>query len=99
MSSRDDRQLEAVEKWIKNRCNGTWEFCTGFGKTTAAIIAINRFIVKNPRKKIIVIVPTDYLRGQWISILDKKGLSFNAEVKIINSAIKQPFFCDLLILD
>ena len=46
-----------------------------------------------------IIVPTEYLKTQWITVLDKKGIVFNIEVLIINSAIKSTFFCDFLILD
>ena len=99
MSSRDDRQELGVQKWINNGCKATLEWCTGVGKTRAGLIAIERFRKKNPNQYIVIIVPTEYLKGQWVSQLDTRGYIFNIEVKIINSAIKNPFFCNFLILD
>ena len=39
--TRDERQEIARVKWIKNKCKGTIEACTGFGKTRVAINCIN----------------------------------------------------------
>ena len=98
-SSRTIRQKEAIEKWIAARCCGTGIYPTGFGKTTTAIGCIKRFLNKNPTKKILVVVPTDVLKVQWTKILDYNGLSFNAEVQIINSVIRQEQYFDMLVLD
>ncbi len=99
MSNRDERQLLGVEKWIKAGCKATLQWCTGVGKTRAGFIAIDRFLAKNPGKHIVIIVPSEYLKGQWVKQLTDRGLVFNIEVKIINSAVKEKFFCDFLILD
>lgn len=98
-SSRTIRQKEAIEKWINSKCRGTGIYPTGFGKTTTAIGCIKRFLNKNPTKKILVVVPTDVLKIQWIKILDYNGLSINTDVKIINTVIKNEQYYDLLILD
>lgn len=96
---RTERQKEGVRKWINSGCRGTWMYCTGFGKTRTAITAIKAFLTKNVNKKIVVIVPTDYLRIQWIQELNKNGLIHDVTVEIINSAIKSDAQIDLVILD
>lgn len=36
--SRDERQQECVEKWIKAKCRGAIEACTGFGFKLKAVL-------------------------------------------------------------
>lgn len=97
--TRDERQQQAVKKWIENGCRGTLQWCTGTGKTRAAIIAIKSFLSKNPDKKIVVIVPTEYLKIQWYQELSKFGIFNNVQVEIINSAIKIVSQVDFIVLD
>lgn len=97
--TRDDRQKLGIQKWIKAGCKGTLQWCTGSGKTRAAIIGIKSFLSKNQDKRIVVIVPTEYLKTQWLLELNKFGLLYEVTVEIINSAIKADTQIDLLILD
>ena len=97
--TRDERQKLGIQKWINSGCRGTLEWCTGSGKTRAAIIGIKSFLSKNPNKKIVVIVPSDHLKSQWLIELNKFKLIPTVTVEIINSAIKVPSKIDLLILD
>jgi superfamily II DNA or RNA helicase len=60
-------------------------------------MAISRFLDKNPGRKVLVIVPTDYLKTQWEEKLQEWELE--VEVGIVNSVIKQPREIDFLILD
>ena len=99
MIDRTIRQKEAIEKWIANKCKGSFNFCTGFGKSYTAIMAIERFFAKNPTKRVLIIVPTEVLQRQWISNLAKEGLVFNIDVLIINTAVKQERLYDLMIID
>ena len=69
------------------------------GKTRGAIMAIKAFLSKNTNKKIVVVVPTDYLKIQWIQELSKYSLIHLVSVEIINSAIKVKEKVDLLVLD
>ena len=69
------------------------------GKTRGALMAIKAFLSKNTNKKIVIVVPTDYLKIQWIQELTKYSLNSFASVEIINSAIKIEEHVDLLILD
>lgn len=97
--TRDERQEEARVKWIKNRCKGTFEFATGFGKTFTAIKCVKSVVNKYPNIKILIIVPTDNLKEQWIQNLDYNGLTFNTDVQIVNTVIKHHYKTDILVLD
>ena len=97
--TRDERQEESLRKWIKAKGKGTIIACTGFGKTRVAINCFKKVLTKYPNIKAIVVVPTEALKDQWISILDSQGLSLNSEVLVINTASKKQYKCDLLILD
>ena len=97
-STRDLKQEECFNLWVKKGCRGTIEACTGFGKTRIAIMAIQRFLKKNPGRTVMVVVPTDNLQKQWRTKLLEAGLIF-IDVLIINTAVKSPRVCDLLILD
>lgn len=99
MSTRDERQLECVKKWVSSRCCGTLECCTGFGKTRTALICITKFINKNPNGSVLIIVPTKELKNQWEGLLITNGIT-SATVAIINTAIKKSTWdVDLLIID
>lgn len=96
---RTERQKLGIRKWVDYKCRGTLCWSTGVGKTNAACIAIKLFLTKNKGKKIVVVVPTDNLKVQWISVLVKQQLFYDVSVEIINSAIKRQEKVDLLILD
>ena len=98
-SARSIRQEDGVQKWVDNKCKGSLCWATGVGKTRAGIIAIKRFLNKNPNRQILVVVPTEVLKRQWIKLLYNEGLSLNVNVQIINSVIKHYYSVDLLILD
>jgi len=97
--TRTERQELAVSKWIKAKGRGTCAWATGSGKTRIAIMAIKSFLTKNKGKNIKVIVPTEYLKVQWLLELDKYGLSLDVNVEIINSTVKKEEIIDLLVLD
>lgn len=94
---RTQRQIQAVDKWVANKCKGVWVFATGFGKTYTSMMAIKRFYNKNPSGSVTVIVPTEVLKEQWEVGLANQDL--HANVMIINSAIKKQFSTNLLIID
>ena len=97
--TRTERQQEAVKKWIGNKGKGTIVACTGFGKTRMAIMSLKTVLKKYPDIRVLVVVPTDTLKKQWISVLNEQGIVFNVEVQIINTVIKHSWTCDFLIID
>ena len=97
--TRDERQEEARIKWIKSGGKGCWVFPTGVGKTYAAIKAVKSFIDKYSTARFLVIVPTDNLKVQWEQYIDNTGLSLNGEVVIVNTAVKNCYKTDILVID
>ena len=96
---RTQRQVLGVKKWINAGCRGTLQWATGIGKTNAAIIAIKSFLERNKNKIIVVTVPTEYLKLQWMQKLNKASIFHEVSVEIINSAIKKHDKVDFLIID
>ena len=97
--TRTERQQEAVRRWIANKGKGSIEAATGFGKTNVGMIAAKALLKKYPQFRILVVVPTTALKSQWQNKIDEEGLSFSAEVQVINTVIKHEWNCDFLILD
>ena len=99
MDERTQRQHLGVQKWVESKCAFTLCYATGVGKSYTGILAIKKFLAKNPQGTTCIIVPTENLKIQWIKNLSKEGLLLNIEVKIINSAVLHDFKVDLLIVD
>lgn len=98
-STRDERQAESVTKWLKNKGRGTLECCTGYGKSRCALIIINKLLSKYPSMRILIVVPTELLKHQWLEHIENNSLQLNVEVSVINSVAKNGAVCDLLIID
>ena len=97
--TRDERQEESMKKWLQNKGKGTLECCTGFGKSRITINIIKKLLGKYPNMRIIIIVPTELLKNQWLEHVDNYQLQFNVEVQIINTAAKNGGVYDLLVID
>lgn len=97
--TRDERQEESMKKWLQNKGKGTLECCTGFGKSRITINIIKKLLGKYPNMRIIIIVPTELLKNQWLEHVDNYQLQFNVEVQIINTAVKNGGVYDLLVID
>lgn len=96
-SSRTERQQAAVDAWVSNKCRGTINAAVGFGKTRMGLMSIQRFLLKNPNKHVLVVVPSDPIRLQWIKELQNWNLS--GEVKTMYDTSRNQYECDLLVLD
>lgn len=97
--SRDERQEQCRVTWIKNKCRGSIQACTGFGKTRVGLNCVKTLLSKRPGSRVLIVVPTDVLQIQWQNILDSNSLSFYCTVAVINTVVKHSWQCDLLILD
>lgn len=97
--SRDERQAQSVKSWIKNHGKGCLECCTGYGKSRCAIIAIKKVLTKYPQLRVLIVVPTELLKNQWLGHIEANSLQLNVEVAIINSVAKNGAQCDMLIID
>lgn len=97
--TRTERQQEGIEKWKAAGCRGTLNFATGVGKTHTALMAIERVLRVNPKTKIVIIVPTKVLKDQWELNIEKQQIDADINVLVINTAAKQLFDCNFLIID
>lgn len=97
--SRDERQAQSVKSWIRNHGKGCLECCTGYGKSRCAIIAIKKVLTKYPQLRVLIVVPTELLKNQWLGHIEANSLQLNVEVAIINSVAKNGAQCDMLIID
>lgn len=98
--NRDERQEICINNWKAAGGRGILELCVGFGKTRCALKIMQRLVAKKPDAKIIVIVPTEYLKGQWLLQIADWKLLHNTDMLIINSAVgEKGYHCDLLIVD
>lgn len=92
------RQQEVINKWTKAGRKGTLEAVTGFGKTFVALLILQEMNERMPTGKALIIVPTQNLKQQWEQQISDLYIT-NANVMVINSAVKMNHNCDLLILD
>lgn len=97
--TRTERQELAIQRWKEAGAKGTFNFCTGFGKTNTALMIVQKTLAKNHKTVVKIIVPTKVLKDQWEENIEKRKIVGNIEVLIINTAIKAQRVCDLLILD
>lgn len=58
-------QDRALPRWIDEGLRGIAKVVTGGGKTYFACICITELIKRNPKSRIMIIVPTVALRDQW----------------------------------
>ena len=91
------RQQECITKWIANNKRGTIQAATGFGKTRIGLLAIQRFQNKYPDHKVIVAVPSDPVRIQWLKELEKWNLK--ADVLTYHETSRHKYECSLLVFD
>ena len=99
ITGRTKRQLEIVDKFSSAEGVGTLIAATGFGKTYTSILILKRLFIRTPDASVIVVVPTINLKNQWNTELKKHKLHNNCEVIVINTAYKNNYECDMLILD
>ena len=97
--TRSERQDACVQSWVDNKCKGTITAATGFGKTRLGLLAIQRFLKKNPDKQVIVVVPSDPIKDQWNKELIEWGLFSNTQTKTMFDVSKHEYQCDLLVVD
>ena len=69
------------------------------GKTKLGLDLCEAFVKRNEDCSILIVVPTQFLKDQWIDKLEERGLLDNARVEIINTVVKKEWICDLLIQD
>ena len=99
--TRDERQAQCIENWVKHKGKATVVGATGFGKTRVGTNLIGKILKRKPQYRILVVVPTTTLKEQWEEILDSLGYGLNCSVEVINTIVLKDtkYTCDFLILD
>lgn len=97
--SRTERQKQGVQKWVDNKLCGTLNWATGVGKTRGGLMAIQRFLKKNPTKTVIIVVPSEPIQKQWVQELADWNLTSQCSVKTMNDTSKNEYTCTLLVID
>jgi superfamily II DNA or RNA helicase len=87
-------QREIKDTWYKNNFIGTVILPTGTGKTGAALMSTEDL----KSNSILVIVPSIHLQNQWTGILQDMNYT-NFNVVVINTAIKNSYVVDTLVID
>ena len=98
-NSRSRRQDLTVQKWVDNKLHGICICPTAFGKTRVGMLAITRFLKKNQTRKVIIVVPSDPIKQQWINETVNWQCFDNCQVKTMNDVSKNKYDCDLLVID
>lgn len=96
--TRDERQQNVIDNWLKVK-HGTLLAATGTGKTRIALMTIKQLLIKNPNLTVLVTVPTENLKEQWMSQVIEWDFVNNVDVMVINTAVKQNRTYQLLIID
>lgn len=97
--TRDERQEESVRKWLKSKGKGCLECATGYGKSRCCLMIIKKLLTKYPDLRVLIVVPTELLKNQWLNHIEVNQLQLNVEVQIINGVAKNGGLCDLLVID
>jgi superfamily II DNA or RNA helicase len=92
------RQKQGYNTWIQNKCIGTMQYPTGFGKTMVIIMAIQDMNTRHPDRDTIILVPNLNLQQDWMGYKDdnknfvqghiQKWNLKNVRVFVINTFIK-----------
>ena len=97
--SRTERQEQGVQRWVDNKLCGTLNWATGVGKTRGGLMAISRFLKKNPTKSVIVVVPSEPIQRQWNQELIAWNLFQQCSVKTMSDTSVNKYSCTLLVID
>ena len=97
--NRTNRQKECIQNWLKSGARSTLVLPTGFGKTRIGLMIISSFVKRDPTFRVLIVVPTQVIKDQWLNLIIKNQLFTNCEVEIINTVIKKKWECDLMIQD
>lgn len=97
--SRTERQEQGVQRWVDNKLCGTLNWATGVGKTRGGLMAISRFLKKNPTKSVIIVVPSEPIQRQWNQGLIDWNLFQQCSVKTMSDTSVNKYSCTLLVID
>lgn len=96
---RTERQKLCIKRWLEANGTATVVASTGFGKTRVGLLAAELLIKKKSDAKVLISVPTEILKEQWMEELIQRNMLSNCRVMVINSIVKGDWEVDLLIID
>lgn len=96
---RTERQKLGISRWIKCGGNGVLNWSTGVGKTRGAMMLIESMYKKNSHLKVLIGVPTEVLKEQWIRLCAQNNLFTVCKVEIFNTIVKHFYDVDLFVVD
>lgn len=96
---RTERQKLCIKRWLEAGGSATVVASTGFGKTRVGLLAAELLIKKKSDAKVLISVPTEILKEQWMEELIQRNMLSNCRVMVINSIVKGDWEVDLLIID
>lgn len=98
--SKSRRQEIGIELWRRNKGIGTFQWCTGMGKTYTGAIVHEKLKLARPDAKTYVIVPRKVLYDAWVEKIKDNNLK-NIEVFTVQYITRNQskLECDLLIID
>lgn len=96
---RTERQKLGIKRWLSAGGCASMCYVTGFGKTRIALDIIDLLVEKNSNLSVLIVVPTEILKEQWLEKVIERNLLGNCDIEIINSVIKKDWKCDLLVQD
>lgn len=96
---RTKRQKLCIKRWLEAGGTATVVASTGFGKTRVGLLAAELLIKKKSDAKVLISVPTEILKEQWMEELIQRNMLSNCRVMVINSIVKGDWEVDLLIID
>lgn len=84
-------QEEALGRLLKNNDDFLAVATPGAGKTTFALVAAQKLIQRADIEKIIVVVPTAHLRGQWAQAASKQGIQIDYKFANTQAVLARDF--------
>lgn len=84
-------QQEALRRWAANRRDFLAVATPGAGKTTFAVEAAKEAISSGEAERVIVVVPTSHLRGQWAKAAARRGVQLDSRFANGVGAIAKDF--------
>ena len=90
-----DWQLDAIKKWTvgddRGPFRGTLEIFTGGGKTLMALAAFAHVSALAPDTRLAVVVPSEALARQWVSVLQRDTTLTKSEIGMLGAGKKDTF--------
>lgn len=84
-------QEEALSRFLKNNDDFLAVATPGAGKTTFALVAAEKLIQRADIEKIIVVVPTAHLRGQWAKAAHRLGIKLDYKFANAQTVLARDF--------